>query len=475
MRRILVAIVVIAVVVGAAVYFADRPGAVTVVWQGWRIDTSVAVLVLGAASIVFVVGWSVAVLRRLAVAPRAFLRARRERRRREGYRALTYGLAAVAAGDPDEAERCARRADALLDEPPLTRLLAAQAAQLKGDVTAARSYFTAMLAEPETEFLGLRGLIVQALARGEDGVALKLAERARELRPRTGWVQRALVELEARAGRWERAEVRLAEATRRGAIAPDESRHHRAAILYERGRGAQAAGRDGEALKLAGQAHAADPAFAPATAWYARLLAADGSTRRARKAIEAGWRVAPHPLLTAAYGALYDDEPPLARIKRFERLQGLKPDHVEGRVALAEAAIEARLWGEARRHLTEAGIDRDDAAPRLYRLMAKLEEAERTDGGRGRNWLERAARATAPDPAYACNACGFIADAWTPLCPRCRSFDQLVWRLRPGRGEGGMPTASIAPLAAGAPIDAPPRAVVGSSALPSLDADVAQR
>lgn len=473
MRRFLVALVAIVLVVSAAVYLADRPGAVTIVWHGWRVDTSVAALVLAGAVAVFAFGWSLALLRRLVAAPRNFVRARRERRRREGYRALTYGMAAVAAGDPDEAERCARRADALLDEPPLTRLLAAQAAQLKGDTAAARDYFTAMLAEPETEFLGLRGLIVQALARGEDGVALKLAERARTLRPRTGWVQRALVELEARAGRWEAAERRLIEALRRGAIAPDDGRHHRATILYERGLAAQAAGRGGEALKLAGQAHHADPGFAPATVWFANLLAVGGSARRARKAIEAGWQAAPHPMLTAAYDALYADETPLARIKRFERLQGLKPNHVEGRVALAEAAIKARLWGEARRHLSEAGVDQADAPPRLYRLMASLEDTEHPDGGHARQWLERATRTLSPDPAYACNACGFETATWTPLCPRCRSFDQLVWRLRPGRG--GITATALPPLMAGAPIDAPRRAVVGSAALPSIDADVAQR
>ena len=473
MRRVLVALAAITAVVSAAVYLANRPGTVTIVWHGWRIDTSVAALALAAALAVFAFGWSLGLLRRLAAAPRNFIRARRERRRREGYRALTYGMAAVAAGDPDEAERCARRANALLDEPPLTRLLAAQAAQLKGDTAAARDYFTAMLAEPETEFLGLRGLIVQALARGEDGVALKLAERARALRPRTGWVQRALVELEARAGRWEAAERRLAEALRRGAIAPGDGRHHRAAILYERGLAAQTAGRGGEALKLASQAHHADPGFAPATAWYANLLAANGSARRARKAIEAGWQAAPHPMLTAAYDALYADETPLARIKRFERLQGLKPDHVEGRVALAEAAIKARLWGEARRHLTEAGIDHADAPPRLYRLMASLEEAEHADSSHARQWLERATRTSSPDPAYACNACGLETATWTPLCPRCRSFDQLVWRLRPGGGD--IAATALPPLMAGAPIDAPRRPVVGSAASPPLDADVAQR
>ena len=55
----------------------------------------------------------------------------------------------------------------MLDEPPLTLLLSAQAAQLEGDDQAARGYFEAMLDQPATAFLGLRGLLVQAERTGD--------------------------------------------------------------------------------------------------------------------------------------------------------------------------------------------------------------------------------------------------------------------------------------------------------------------
>src|SRR3546814_6484815 len=54
-------------------------------------------------------------------APARYMRHRRLRRRERGYRSLTLGMVAVAAGDADEARRQARRADALLKDPPLTR------------------------------------------------------------------------------------------------------------------------------------------------------------------------------------------------------------------------------------------------------------------------------------------------------------------------------------------------------------------
>jgi HemY protein len=58
--RALPAIIVIALLIAGAVFVADRPGAVSLVWQGWRVDTSVTVLVFGVALIAIITacGWS---------------------------------------------------------------------------------------------------------------------------------------------------------------------------------------------------------------------------------------------------------------------------------------------------------------------------------------------------------------------------------------------------------------------------------
>jgi len=426
--RLFASLLICAALVTAAVFVADRPGSVTLVWSHWRIDTSVAVLALGTAFVAMAASWLAVLLRRLWRLPGNLLRARRERRRREGYRALTQGMAAVAAGEPDEAERFARRANVLLNEPPLTLLLSAQAAQLKGDEQAARRYFSAMLDQPETAFLGLRGLIVQALKSGHDALALKLIDQARQLRPRTAWVLRARFELLARAGNWEAAEAALAETQKRRAIEAAEARHHRAVLAHEKALAAKAGGQPDQAAKLVAQAFNLAPDLAPVAAWHAANLLAQGHKRRARKALEQAWQAAPHPDLAAAYGGIYADETDLARVQRFEKLLDLQPENPESRIALARAALKARLWGEARRHLQAAGGE----TPRIARLLAEIEAGEHGDGPRARAWLDRAARGELPDPAYACNSCGYSTASWSALCPRCRGFDQLVWRKRPG-------------------------------------------
>src|SRR3546814_18514174 len=59
-------------------------------------------------------------------------------------------------------------------------------------------YFTEMLERPETAFLGLRGLLVQAQREGDIPRAIELAERANRQRPGTRWVLETLFDLQTR-------------------------------------------------------------------------------------------------------------------------------------------------------------------------------------------------------------------------------------------------------------------------------------
>jgi HemY protein len=426
--RVIIGAVVVVVLVAAAVFFADHPGRVEIVWQGWQVETTVGVLTAAAILAALLAGLLFSILSLIVDSPRRLLRLRRERRRRAGYRALAQGMVAVAAGDPQEASRSARRADLLLADPPLTLLLSAQAAQLHGDEGAAKKFFAAMLERPETEFLGLRGLLTQALRAADHATALRLVERAAALRPATRWVILSRFDLEVRGGRWEAARQTLAQAAKRRLVPSERARHHRGVILYELSLAALAAGdqRCGKALAAEAQALAGD--LASPAVHHARLLLAEHRIGRATKAVERAWRIAPHPELAQIYRAIHDSEPPLPRFKACERLAAQNPTARESHLALSEAALDAQLWGEARRHLKEALAT--GVTPRLCLLMARLEEAEHSDLGPVREWLDRSVGAM-PDPRYVCASCGRESLDWRSLCLRCGTFDALSWRTPP--------------------------------------------
>jgi len=428
----------------AVVWLADHPGQVSVVWLGYRIDTSFAVLAAAAAVLCVV---SAVLWRSWGAVKSAVMRTghlRTERRRHRGYRALTRGFVAVAAGDPEEARKQAKRADGLLADPPLTMLLSAQAAQMSGDPEAARKYFTAMLERPDTTFLGLRGLLNQALRDRNPGEALALAKRAYRLRPRTPWLVGILTELQTQAGSWGEAAAVLHQAGKARVLPRDVARRREAAALLGQSEAAARDGQPAEAVDLLKRAHKLSPAFVPVAARLARTLSERGERRRARKILEAAWAESPHPLLAQCYGNLVPDEEPIARLQRTGRLAALKPDHEETHIAIAEAALGAELWGEARRHLRLALLGHNPGR-RVFRLMAKLEERENDDLDAARQWLARAAEAEMED-AWVCRRCGAACNDWHPICPACGAFDGLAW-ASPARPEIGAVPSNVAPLA----------------------------
>jgi HemY protein len=457
--RALFFIVQLALLIAAALWVADHPGRVSVVWQEYVVETPLWVAALGVLVLMVAAALLYRLWRAVLRSPRRFGRWRRERRRARGYQALTRGLVAVAAGDASGAQKHARRAEVLLDEPPLTLLLNAQAAQLAGDDAAARRRFEEMLERPETAFLGTRGLLVQAMKRGDLAEAVELVRRAHRLRPDTPWVLSTRAELEARAGNWATAEVALADAARAGALPPGvDAKRRKAALLVAQSDLAASEGKADVAEAAAQRAHDAAPAFAPAAVRLAGMLRRSGRSRRAVKTLERAWKAGPHPDVARAYAAVGDGAPDaLGRLKRMKRLLDLKPGHVESRVAVAEAALDARLWGEARKHL-RWGIDEakgEGPDRRLLLLMARLEQEENGDADAARSWAARAAEAPSEE-AWTCSACGAPSEEWAPLCGGCGAFGTLGWRAPAGAvllpaSDGSRPILAEPPRAPLAP------------------------
>lgn len=455
--------VALAVVLIAAGWFAVNPGNVTIDWLGYRIEAPVGLLALGVGTIALLLTMLLRFWIFVVTAPSRLAAWRAIRRRRLGYAALSRGMVAVAAGDPAAARLQARRAEALIaaGETPLPLLLAAQAAQLEGDEREAQRYFTLMVQRPETEFLGLRGLLSQAARAGDMPRALTLARRAYELKPNTPWVLTALFDLLIRQGEWRAAEEIVERAEKRKVLAPARAKRDLAILAHAQSLQAERNGHEADALRFARRGHRLTPNLAPLATRLAALLIRDGHKREAAKIIEQTWPLSPQPELARLYAEARPESDPLKRLSQMERLTKLAPDHLESHLALARAAMTAGLWGKARGELTAAtglggregagsdgagkgaaGADSGDSPARAFRLLAELEEAERGDGAAARHALERAGFAR-PDETWTCRDCGARALDWTPLCPGCQAFDTLEWASpRPiailaGGGMGG--------------------------------------
>jgi HemY protein len=186
MIRVALFLLLVGLLAVGAAWLADRPGDVTILWLGRRIETSVlvaaAVIVLIAALAVLL--WSV--VRFVLRSPRLAARALHDRRRARAYRAISGGLIAVGAGDTGAARKFAAEADRLAPREPLALLLNAQTAQLTGDRAAAEQAFRAMADRADTRLIGLRGLHVEAERHGDAFAARLYAEQAAHAAPTPG-------------------------------------------------------------------------------------------------------------------------------------------------------------------------------------------------------------------------------------------------------------------------------------------------
>jgi HemY protein len=163
------------------------------------------------------------------------------------------------------------------------------------------------------------------------------------------------------------------------------------------------------------------PTLVPAAALAGRLLGEAGELRQAARIIETAWRANPHPDLAETYAHLRPGDSARDRLARVQTLTREPAAHVEGALAVARAALDAREFAIARAALTPLA-----AAPtqRVAMLFARLEEMEHGDEGRAREWMTRAVRAHR-DPVW--TADGFVSDRWMPVSPVTGRLDAFVW------------------------------------------------
>jgi len=436
--------------IAAILWLTATPGSVEINWHGYLIDTTASFLV----AVIFVLGmlWTFIYRgwRALVSVPRVYRRYKIAAARENGYRAVTQGLVAIAAGDGRTAEKYAKRAENMIPGTPLTKLLVAQTALMNGDAPKARREFAALLDDNDAAFFGVRGLLTDTLKEGNYREALTLIRKADELQPGRPWVLRTLFDLETRNREWPKAERTLKKAEKLGLFDKAAATHHRQAIWTAMADENMLLAHTAVATKLAESAFNLGPGFTPAALRLVSLYAQADKRRAALKTIEKAWAANPHPALAVLWmsylpapkkaTSIYESG--RARYNWMKTLHDLNPLHRDSLRALGNAAVEARLWREAREALQQASD---------YRALAKLEQEETGNEAKAREYLELAAE-SAPDARWICTSCGSPAFDWSGLCPRCGAFDTLQW-MTP-ETEAHMPKAAVQ-LTEGAMIEPP--------------------
>lgn len=431
--KILVFIALVAALAVGAGYLLESDGGVQVTVAGTEYTLGPLQSVIAALVLVLalwlglkLLSLLVAVLKFLNGDETALSRYFDRNREKRGYKALSDGLMALASGEGRLALAKAAKAEKYLDDPELTNLLVAQAAEMAGDTQKATETYKKLIVSDATRFVGVRGVMKQKLAQGDTDTARKLAEKALALKPKHEEVQDVLLKLQAQAGDWKGARSTLSTKLRTGSMPRDLYRRRDAVLALSEARDILKEDAAIEDVEEAITANKLSPDLVPAAALAARTFAARGKKRHAVRVLKKAWEVQPHPDLAAAFAQIEPDETPAARVKRFGALTYIHPQNPETKLLLAELNVVAEDFPEARRALGDLAETSGDV--RALTLMAAIERGEGASDAVVHGWLARA-YAAPRGPQWVCDNCQHVHAAWAPVCENCEGFDTLSWKV----------------------------------------------
>jgi HemY protein len=318
---------------------------------------------------------------------------------------------ALAAGRGEAARIEVTRARKLVGDSPHLLLLTAEAARMQGDDAAAHEAFEALAEREDAKFLGLRGLLREAEAKGDWDEARRIAAEAQQAEPQADWLKAERSDVALRLRDWREALTLAGPEAPRAALSLAAAEQEEDPV---------------KAAELERQAFMANPGFAPGVVAYAKRLTETGSPRRARSVLQEGWAAGPHPDIAAACLATESD--PLKRVKLVDDLTRSTVSHPESRLVRARVAMQAGLTGRARQDL-QAWLDTGEADRRCFEAMMELERIEQgPEAAREKEmeWMRRATEAPG-EPGWRCGHCGETHKQWKPLCEACNTAGEIGW------------------------------------------------
>lgn len=395
-------------------------------------------------------GLVIAVLRFFAGDDTALSRHFDGSRERRGFKALSEAMLALASGENRVALARAAKAERLLGRPELSNLITAEAALALGDKSRAEAAYRTLLEQDDSRFVGIRGLTRLKLDEGDTATALKLTEKALELKPRHAETRDLLLKLQTGEGDWQGARATL-EAKRKAGELPKAVWKRRDAVLaLQEAKVLLDDSASLEAREAAIAANKASPDLIPAAAMAARGYIASGNAKAAARVLRKAWEAQPHPDLAAAFAEIAPEETPVARVERFRSLIEVNPDHPEARMLLAELKIAAEDFPGARRALGD--LVTEAPTVRALTIMAAIERGMGAEDAVVRGWMARAL--TAPrGPQWVCDKCQAIHAQWAPSCQNCAGFDTLSWKTAPEQSGPSATQTEMLPLLVGRPAE----------------------
>lgn len=389
MKWALIFIVVLLLSIFIGTFIFEYPGFVQIAWLGYEVQSSVVMLLLVLLFLVAVIFFFVRAIYWVFRLPHRWSSSWKHYREDKKDQLFLKFFTAVEAKEFQEALKLGNKNYTAFEKDPLFLWTCGRVFEEMNHHLEAEKCFLELAKDPATLFLGLKGQIRAALHRGDRKQAYDFLKRANEVAPDSPWVLKHLLALTRENGKFDEEEALILRLEDLGFITSEQSKKQIAQSQYEQAKSPNLTDTQKEAFLR--QAHYLDASHIKATEALALLLSDQGEQTYARTIIEETWEEAPVQSLGDLYLKVDAPKDDLAAFEIAQKLTEKNPTHSESLLFLARKALDANLWGEARKYL-QALMKKNPTAD-VYQLFARLELEGSKDQNAALKWLEEGLKA----------------------------------------------------------------------------------
>ncbi len=313
---------------------------------------------------------------------------------------LTFVLQTLLDGNTDSVNTILNQKQGLLAKDDIKHLLLLALFKPSTEV------FEKLAEHKETALAGWRGLLNEALAKGNTVRAEKILSLAKEAYPKVEWILTEQMRLDVLQNDWAGVLETLEALKKAKRITKQEYNEQRAIALFKLGR-----------VDEAFEWDRANPAIAIA---YAKA-----EPKKAAAILEKAWAQNPCRDIYVAYRALFENETPARRLKAIEKLITPNPAAKQSLIALSKTAMDSQMWGVAKEHL-EVYIQSYPLTADVAMMMAEVERNGWHHEEGAKAWKEKAKTALPTADGWICTACGQTTGEWDAACPKCNAFASIA-------------------------------------------------
>lgn len=377
MRFLISLVILLATAIGLAVGARFNPGNVVFFYPPYRIDLSLNLFIVLVVLLFVLVYAIMNAIRSTQQMPQRVAAYRREKREREGNRALRDALKALFEGRFGHAEKAATRAGESPENAGLSALIGARAAHRMSQSTR-RDLWLSKVQDPSLKTARLMTSIELSTDGHEPESALDAVRELNSSGTRHIHALRLALKANQRGKNWPEVLRLVRLLDKRNALHPTLSRRLRE-LAYEDLLTTQA--HDAESIRRVWATIPTEDRVQPYVAVRAAMaFNARGLHDDARMVVEKALSVEWDDRLVRAYGesAAAEGSPALlSQIERCEEWAQKHPTDPELALTLGTLCLRQKLWGKAQRHLEQALYEAADAeiVRQAHLKLAQLHEA----------------------------------------------------------------------------------------------------